>query len=174
MCNCFNNGAFSAVLCGACWRLFNLLRLYPLGESFSVIMCCETYLVAEFNAFKWAGNKAFIKRDLIFIHNQALRKLPKPQNRAVAKVKQKVSPSMWFRNHAPNRKPAKCMQMIPNMILISFIINRPPLPRQLSILGQCVLIDMALPMNHAQWLILNNHDLGLLVGLMPQVLSVDT
>jgi hypothetical protein len=57
-------------------------------------MCCETYLVAEFNALKWASNKAFIKRDLIFIHAQALRKLPKPQNRAVAKVKKKVSPSI--------------------------------------------------------------------------------
>jgi hypothetical protein len=57
-------------------------------------MCCEAYLVAEFNALKWAGNESLIKRDLIFVHNQALRKLPKPQNRAVAKVKKKVSPSI--------------------------------------------------------------------------------
>jgi hypothetical protein len=57
-------------------------------------MCRKTYLIAEFNALKWAGNESFIKRDLVFVHNQALRKLPKPQNRAVAKVKQKVSPSI--------------------------------------------------------------------------------
>lgn len=86
-------------------------------------MCCKAYLVAEFNALKWATNKAFIKRDLVFVHAQALAKLLTAQNKAVPKVKKKVSPSIWLRKYAPSRKPPNKLHKIQTRMLIAFIVG---------------------------------------------------